>query len=349
MHKCKRYVVAVVVPVIVKSKVVMSFALVLLFVVAPLAVAAQSQETVRTLEKIPSRNEPVEIEAKVGTKSIRLGQGFMANNDWLSDVSFKVKNISAKPIVRVELELQFPEVPFNNAAFVLPISYGQIPGLADSGPKEQSPVEPNETLEMAVGSDTYGGIKRILTDKGPAFGVTKVRLQISMIIFADGTAWRNGFLLNRDPNKPGRYIRISNNIGRIRTPSVMMGFLASNPKRQFPSITNFTDANFTRTKSFFKPSPLRPTTLLEESQTPCNVRYTGTYYESCGTEYCSTGGQGPGTSCSFTLEDEYDFGPSNAYFGGVHSYYASKTGAHAILLPGILTVRSNVSFHIPQS
>ncbi len=203
---------------LVKWKLGMSFVLILLFAVSWLAGETQSQETVRTVEKNPRRNEPVEIEARVGTKSVRLGQGFMANNDWLSDLSFKVKNISAKPIVRVELELQFPEIPFNNAPFVLPIPYGLIPGLTDSGPKEQSPVKPNEAVEMAVGSDTYRGIKRILTDKGPTFGVTKVRLRISMIIFADGTAWRHGFLLNRDPNTPGRYIRVSKNIGRITKP-----------------------------------------------------------------------------------------------------------------------------------
>ncbi|MFN2514477.1 MAG: hypothetical protein ABR568_24080, partial [Pyrinomonadaceae bacterium] len=115
----------------------------------------------------------------------------------------------------VQLELKFPEVMFNNAAFILPIPYGQVPGLEDSGPKEQGPVGPNETVEMVVGS----GIKRMLTDNGPTFGVTKVSLQISMIIFADGTAWRNGFNLIRDPKNPTRYIVIYNNIGRIRTPS----------------------------------------------------------------------------------------------------------------------------------
>ncbi|HET6671291.1 MAG TPA: hypothetical protein VFH15_13765, partial [Pyrinomonadaceae bacterium] len=52
------------------------------------------------------------------------------------------------------------------------------------------------------------GLKRILADNGPTSGITQVRLRISMIIFADGTAWRNGFLLNRDPNNPRRYIRI---------------------------------------------------------------------------------------------------------------------------------------------
>jgi hypothetical protein len=81
---------------LVKSKVGMSFALILLFVVACLTITAQSQERIRTLEKITGKNEPVEIEAKVGTKSVRLGQGFMADNDWLSGLSFKVKNHSVK-------------------------------------------------------------------------------------------------------------------------------------------------------------------------------------------------------------------------------------------------------------
>lgn len=67
----------------VKSRSGVFFVWALLCVVACLTGAAQSQETVRTLEKIPRRNEPVEIEAKVGTKSVRLGQGFMANNDWV--------------------------------------------------------------------------------------------------------------------------------------------------------------------------------------------------------------------------------------------------------------------------
>lgn len=206
----------------VNSRMGMVVVLGLLLVVLPsLGVAAQSQEIVRTLEKITGRNEPVEIEAKVGTKSVRLGQGFMADNDWWSGLSLTVKNISAKPIVRVQLELKFPEVTFYSAAFVLPIPYGQVPGLEDSGPKEEGPVGPNETVEMAVGRNIIGELKRILTDNGPTFGVTKVRLQISMIIFEDGTAWRNGFNLNRDPNNPRRYIVISNNIVRIRTPSQM--------------------------------------------------------------------------------------------------------------------------------
>ncbi len=67
---------------------------------------------------------------------------------------------------------------------------------------------PNEEVEMAVGNDTYDGLKRILTDGGRTFGATKARVQISMIIFADGTAWRIGVLLNQDPHNPRRWIRI---------------------------------------------------------------------------------------------------------------------------------------------
>lgn len=210
------------------------FVLVLCLVVVWPAAAVRPQETARTLEKVPLKNEPVEIaEVKVGNKIVTLGQGFIANDDWVSDLSFKVKNLSIQAVVRVELELQFPEVTFDKAALVIPIAYGQIPGLADSGPKEQIPVGPNETVQMALGSDTYGGLKRILTDNGRTLGVTKARLQLAMIIFADGTAWRNGFLLNRDPNNPRRWISISNNVGSIKTTFRMAGLFASIPRVGF--------------------------------------------------------------------------------------------------------------------
>jgi hypothetical protein len=95
-------------------------------------------------------------------------------------------------------------------------------------------VGPNETVEMAVGGDTYGGVKHILTDGGRTPGVvTKARLQFAMIIFADGSAWRNGFNLIRDPNNSRRYIRVGNNIGRTRTPSRTAGFFASIPRGRF--------------------------------------------------------------------------------------------------------------------
>lgn len=261
-----------------KSRSEMFFVLVLFFWVAWLGVAAQPQETARTLEKVPLKNEPVEIaEAKVGSKSVSLGQSFIANNDWLSDLSFKVKNLSAKPIVRIEVELQFPEVAFHKGGFVLSIHYGQVPDLPDSGPKEQVPVEPNETVQMQLDSDTHGGLKSILTANGRTFGVTKARVRFSMIIFADGTAWRNGFLLDRDPNNPRRWIRISNNIGRIKTPSRTMGFFVSTQRRRFPSVASFTGPN-----NSFNPGPLPS----------CNVRYIGTAYVGGGFEYCSTGGGG---------------------------------------------------------
>jgi hypothetical protein len=109
----------------VKLRSGVSFVLILFFVAAWLAVGAQSQETVRTLQKITHKNEPVEIAvAKVGTRRVSLGQSFMANNEWVSGLSFKVKNLSAQAIVRIELELEFPEVTRNEAILILPIAYG---------------------------------------------------------------------------------------------------------------------------------------------------------------------------------------------------------------------------------
>lgn len=188
-------------------------------------VEARTQGTIRTLEKVHLKNEPVEIvEIKVGTKRISLSQGFMADGDWVSNLSIKVKNLSEKQIVRIELELEFPEVTRNGDVLLLPMRYGQLPGVEDSGPKEEGLVGPNEFVEIGVGGDSYGGIKNLLTDGGRNPGlVTKARVQVAAVIFADGTAWRLGFNLIRDPKDPRHYIRVSKDIGRTTTPS-RMGF-----------------------------------------------------------------------------------------------------------------------------
>jgi hypothetical protein len=211
-----------------KLRYARSLMLVLFFVAAWLAVAAQSQEAIRTVEKVPLKNEPVEItEIRAGNNSaISLGQSFVANKDWVSDLTFKIKNVSAKPIARVELELQFPEVKINKGALVTSIQYGQVPDLPESGP-EEAPVAPNETIQLQLDSDTYGGLKGMLSANERTLGVTKVRVRLSTIIFVDGTSWHNGYLHKRDPNNPLRWIRIGNNIGMIKTPPRTVGFFAS--------------------------------------------------------------------------------------------------------------------------
>lgn len=193
-----------------KSPRVLSFVFVMFLVATWLIVVAQSQESTRTPEKIHLKNEPIEImEVKVGNKNgIRLGDSFQANDDWLSGLTFKVKNVSSKQIVRIELELQFPEVKFNNAVFVLPVQYGQVPDLEEPAIDNQGPVAPDDIVPMPVDRDTYAGIKRIINGNGNAFGVSKVRVRVSTIIFGDGTAWHNGYLHTRDPNNPRKWIRI---------------------------------------------------------------------------------------------------------------------------------------------
>ncbi len=95
--------------------------------------------------------------------------------------------------------MRIPRRTSEEAKVARAIAYGQVPGLEDSGPNEQRPAAPNETVEMAVGRRT---------DVGHPDFVTMARLKVGMIIFADGTAWRNGFNLIRHPNNPRHYIRV---------------------------------------------------------------------------------------------------------------------------------------------
>ena len=309
-----------------KSRRVVFFVSVLFIVATWLIAVAQSQESTRVLEKIQLKNEPIEImEVRVGNKNgIRLGDSFQANEDWLSGLTFKVKNVSGKQIVRIELELQFPEVKFNNAVFVLPVQYGQVPDLEEPAVDNQGPVAPDAIVRMPVDHDTYGGIKRIINGNGNAFGVSKVRVRVSTIIFVDGTAWRNGYLHTRDPNNPRKWIRIVKNIRRSKTPLQTVGLFNSRPRSWFQAVAYFGE----------------PGNLLRPTQIPaCNVRYLGFAYISCGREYCSTNGGGAGTSCGNTTEDDWDTITPYSDSIGSHSDYfrvCYKGGCPCDPAPGYL-------------
>ncbi len=71
---------------------------------------AGGQGRERVIEKAFTRNEVVEFsETKVSQKDVEPGKGFEADDEWLNTVFVKVRNISKKPIVFLEVGFDFPE------------------------------------------------------------------------------------------------------------------------------------------------------------------------------------------------------------------------------------------------
>ncbi len=88
----------------------------------------QAQEkSIQKLKHYP--NEPLQIvDIKAANKTIRLGESFNSNNDWLKGLNLKVKNTSEKDIIYVEIDLNFPETQSSGYEMSFPLKLGHRPG-----------------------------------------------------------------------------------------------------------------------------------------------------------------------------------------------------------------------------
>src|SRR6266498_2466966 len=90
---------------------------------------ARGQAKERVIKKAFTRNEVVEFsETKVSQKDVEPGKGFDADDEWLNKVFVKVRNISNKPIVFLEVGFDFPETKATGSEMSYRVAFGQKPG-----------------------------------------------------------------------------------------------------------------------------------------------------------------------------------------------------------------------------
>ena len=109
----------------------------------PLVKLDQSASTTR----LANVKEAVEIvEVKVGNASITVGRSFLAGDDWLRGLCFRMKNVSGRPIIGARLSFSLPEtlVDNNGLGFSLEYGRGESTGIPSD---EQEIVMPDEEFE----------------------------------------------------------------------------------------------------------------------------------------------------------------------------------------------------------
>lgn len=178
----------------------------------PVLTYAQDQKS-RHIEKVSQRNEPVEIvdlqtdSVQVDSQSFKLGSAFMGDEHWLRGLTLNVKNVSAKSIVYIRVEIEFPKIGTMEYPFVVPVTYGQIPPPAseiNSLPVPKRAVIHGNSVKLRL-TDTMYDFAREFLKKKDVSSIDNVKFSIQFIVFEDGTAWSNGYLLNRDSNDPRKW------------------------------------------------------------------------------------------------------------------------------------------------
>jgi hypothetical protein len=170
--------------------------------------AAQSE--IKSLEKQEYYpNEPLNfLEIKAANKSIRLGEGFIAGDNWLENASFRVKNTSDKEIVYIEIDINFPETESSGNEMSYRLKFGHGPGAPDSN--RALVFEPDAETILGLAGDQYTRLVKFVEERQQFSTISKATIRIGFVIFTDGTGWAGGQFHRPDANNPNRYIPIPN-------------------------------------------------------------------------------------------------------------------------------------------
>lgn len=169
----------------------------------------QTQE--RLLKKSTFPNEPMKIvKIIVKQKAIEANKKFSEEDDWLKSLTITLKNVSDKPIVFIEVSLNFPAVEEHpdgpEPGYVRDLTYGrQRPPDAPVLSDQSKPVMPNENVDISLTVEDQEAIEAALIRLGFPLHTKSVKMSLRTVIFNDDTMWRAGRILIRDTGEPGSW------------------------------------------------------------------------------------------------------------------------------------------------
>lgn len=172
---------------------------------------ARVQAKGRVIEKAFTRNEVVEFtEIKVSQKDVEPGKGFEVDDEWLNKVFVKVRNISKKPIVFLEVGFDFPETKATGSEMSYRLAFGQKPGSRFPQNHDALLMLPGNSLGIPLDKD-YTKLKSFVGRRHRIEDIHKLELSVVFVIFADRTGWAAGNFYRQDPDNPNRYLNVGDN------------------------------------------------------------------------------------------------------------------------------------------
>lgn len=189
----------------------------------PLAAKSQSEPTQkRYLVQKTFSSDPVRISGLQSKgRSLAFNEPFDYGSDWLEGLSFDVRNASDKTIVFVSVYLMLNRRNQKSLPVVFPLVRGinnrdkeQIDTVNN---KQAIAVKSGDSINLSLSGTTYQSFLSFLEKVGWQEEIVQASLFTGIVIFADDSAWINGFTMQRDPDDPLKWIRTSpNNTSMLR-------------------------------------------------------------------------------------------------------------------------------------
>ena len=178
----------------------------------PLRVGAPSQQSQRkSLEQAFSSNPQIRItKLKIGSHTREFDEEFDESDDWPKRLTLEVENISTKPIVYLQLNLNFPETKASGNIMSYPVVVGTDPNSTRATSSNKLwRLAPGEKFEITL-NDDYDKLERFIRIRHRMNEIRRAQVEVGFMVFEDKTAWTAGDFLVPDPNNPKHYV----NVGR---------------------------------------------------------------------------------------------------------------------------------------
>ncbi|HEU4714367.1 MAG TPA: hypothetical protein VFS76_22565 [Pyrinomonadaceae bacterium] len=151
----------------------------------------------------PDREPVIISNVKIGDNPINLNKEFDAEDEWIRDLSFKLKNHSHKNVTFVGTELYFPDPYDAGPGMVRQLRFGQRPDLSNASDGVLF-LKHGDSLSISLPTQ-YESLKQFLETKQPVSRLRKMMIRVYLVIFEDGTKWDLGNYYVPDSSKPSGF------------------------------------------------------------------------------------------------------------------------------------------------
>jgi hypothetical protein len=145
---------------------------------------------------------PLEIVSiRLNGKDVQPGEKIKGDDDWLQGLSFRLKNISDRPIAYLDIGLQFPQP---DGIVVYSLNYGVDFSRGEPRRESSAPaIQPGETLDLALTKERYPIFLHTLALGGASSRFEIASYYIERVCFDNepDVIWEGGKLKRRDPNQ----------------------------------------------------------------------------------------------------------------------------------------------------
>jgi hypothetical protein len=120
-------------------------------------------------------------EILVEGKAITIGQPFTASQDWLNDITIRIKNVSQQRFATIQVTLVLPEITFGPD---IPVCYGCAVDQRAKG------FGPGDEVELKTLRDAkfYNWVKTSISEKAPLSTITMAQMRDTLAILSDGSS-----------------------------------------------------------------------------------------------------------------------------------------------------------------